>query len=89
MRIFAELQEKIKYSTNSYTVFEIEMIKICTPQMEKDYSSLYERIFKLEQIVESLLKKSPENFNMDINYDEFITITRKPCQKRQLEVYYI
>lgn len=54
MRILAELSETMKYNNNRI-VFEVSMIKMCKPQMEKDYSSLYQRISQLESTIEKIL----------------------------------
>jgi DNA polymerase-3 subunit gamma/tau len=45
MRNFAELEREVKDST---TLMEIGMIRICKPQMESDYSSVIERLNRLE-----------------------------------------
>lgn len=68
MRILAELSEQMKYS-NNYITFEINMIKLCKPQMETDYSSLVQRIQILEDTIEQLTNgehvafKAPERYN--------------------------
>lgn len=92
IRILGELPEKLKYN-NTYTTFEIEMIKLCTPQMEKDYSSLYQRIDQLEKLVDKLVD------NVDIskiqketqlyNEDEFVTVHVNIPQKVSTEILYI
>lgn len=92
MHVLAELSEKMKYNNNRM-IFEIEMIKMCTPQMETDYSSLYHRIQQLEDIVERLINNTN---NSDVfsetrlyNEDEFVTVYMgAPC-KVSTEIYYI
>lgn len=79
MKILAELSEKMKYNNNRM-IFEVEIIKMCTPQMETDYTALYHRIQQLENTVEQLLNNQfnhlSQNDKIKCNYDknEFITI---------------
>lgn len=53
MKILAELSEKMKMN-NNYAIFEIGMIKLCCPQMERDYNSLVQRIQILEDTVATI-----------------------------------
>jgi len=69
------------------------MIKMCTPQMETDYSSLHHRIQQLESIVDKLVH-NVDNFGgqcetRPCNEDEFITIHVDIPQKVSTEIYYI
>jgi DNA polymerase-3 subunit gamma/tau len=91
MRIFCELQEKLKYSSNAYTIFEIELIKICKPQMEQDYGSLYERIHQLEVIVEKLSSGTMVHIDSStkINPEEFVKHVVTSCRRPKTCVYYI
>lgn len=52
IRIFSELSNQIKYSSQKRVLLEIALIKLCRPQMERDYSSLVERIEQLEKKIE-------------------------------------
>ena len=93
MKILAELSEKMRYNNNR-TIFEVEMIKMCTPQMEKDYSALYHRIRQLENIVDTLVHNvyNPNNLSNNTrlyNEDEFITIHVEVPQKVSTEIYYV
>ena len=55
MRILGELDGTLRQSTsNTRTIFEISMIKLCKPQMESDITSLSLRIQELEKEMESL-----------------------------------
>ena len=93
MKILAELSEKMRYNNNR-TVFEIEMIKMCTPQMETDYSALHHRIKQLEEIVDNLVHNvhNPSALQCDTrpcNEDEFVTIRVGIPQKVSTEIYYV
>ena len=48
IRIFSELANQIKYATQKRILIEIAIIKLCKPQMEKDYESVVDRIASIE-----------------------------------------
>lgn len=56
MSILAELSEKLKFNSNGLILFEIEIIKMCKPQMESNIESLHQRIVQLESLIEKLLE---------------------------------
>lgn len=88
MQVLAELSEKMKYNNNR-AVFEIEMIRLCKPQMNTDYSALYHRIQQLENIVEQLLAGNqilPQKLSIDES--EFMTFIVKPQNKIYTQMYY-
>ena len=88
MEILAELSEKLKYNNNRM-VFEIEMIRLCKPQMETDYSALYHRIKQLENIVEQLVQGQNVVFQKsNIDDSSFVTLIIKPQKKIYTEICY-
>lgn len=52
VRIVSELSNDVKYAVQKRVVVEVGFIKLCTPQMEQDTSSLLERIRRLEKMIE-------------------------------------
>ncbi|MCI8327811.1 MAG: DNA polymerase III subunit gamma/tau [Lachnospiraceae bacterium] len=52
IRIFSELSNRIKYSSQKRVLIEIALIKLCRPQMEKDESSILDRIHQIEKQLE-------------------------------------
>lgn len=48
IRIFSELGNQIKYASQKRILIEIAIIKLCKPQMEKDYESVMDRIASIE-----------------------------------------
>ena len=48
IRIFSELTNQIRYATQKRILIEIAIIKLCKPQMEKDYESVLDRIASIE-----------------------------------------
>lgn len=53
IRIFSELSNQIKYATQKRILIEIAIIKLCKPQMEKDYESVLDRIASIEAKIAS------------------------------------
>ena len=56
IRILSELLERIRYATSKRVLVEVEMMKMCRPQMEADTNSLADRVRQLEQQLEHLLQ---------------------------------
>ncbi len=52
IRIFSELSNQLRYAVQKRALIEIALIKLCRPEMEKDYSSLVQRITQLEEKME-------------------------------------
>lgn len=48
IRIFSELSNQIKYASQKRILIEIAIIKLCKPQMEKDYESVLDRLASIE-----------------------------------------
>ncbi|MDE7231551.1 MAG: DNA polymerase III subunit gamma/tau, partial [Lachnospiraceae bacterium] len=53
IRIFSELSGQIKYATQKRISVEIALIKLCKPDMERDYGSVVERVRVIEEQLES------------------------------------
>ena len=49
IRIFSELSNQVKYSSQKRILIEIALIKLCRPQMERDEASVLERISRIEK----------------------------------------
>jgi DNA polymerase-3 subunit gamma/tau len=52
IRVFSELSNQIRYAARKRVPLEIALIKLCKPQMERDYESLINRIKILEDKLE-------------------------------------
>ncbi len=48
IRIFSELANQVKYASQKRILIEIAIIKLCKPEMEKDYESVLDRLASLE-----------------------------------------
>ena len=53
IRIFSELGSQVKYAAQKRILIEIAIIKLCRPQMERDYASLADRLDSIERKIES------------------------------------
>lgn len=53
IRIFSELSNQIKYEASKRIALEVALIKLCRPEMERDETSLLDRIRRLEQLVQN------------------------------------
>ena len=49
IRIFSELSNQIRYAVQKRILIEIAVIKLCKPEMEKDYGSLIDRVDSLKK----------------------------------------
>ncbi|MCH5252928.1 MAG: DNA polymerase III subunit gamma/tau [Lachnospiraceae bacterium] len=54
IRILSDLANEMKYGNNKRVLLEVALIKLCRPQMEKDYESLLNRVHNLEAVQEEL-----------------------------------
>ena len=53
IRIFSELSGQIRYAAQKRILIEIALIKLCRPDMEKDYESVVERVRAIEEKIEN------------------------------------
>ena len=52
IRIFSDLSSQVRYAAQKRILVEIALVKLCKPEMERDYESLAERVAQLEQKLE-------------------------------------
>lgn len=52
IRIFSELSNQVRYSSQKRILIEVAMIKLCRPEMEEDLDSVRIRISRLEKKIE-------------------------------------
>ncbi len=60
IRIFSELGSQIRYAVQKRILIEIALIKLCRPGMERDYSSLIDRIDSIEKKMENGVFTAPQ-----------------------------
>ncbi len=56
IRVLSALAGEMKYGSNKRVMLEVAMIRLCRPQMERDYDSLVNRLHILEQKNEELME---------------------------------
>lgn len=52
IRVLSELSGQLRYASQKRVLLEIALIKLCKPEMQKDYESLVDRIRQLEMKLE-------------------------------------
>ncbi len=61
IRIFSDLSSQVRYAVQKRILVEIALIKLCKPEMERDYDSLAERVAQIEQKLEKgIFMQQPE-----------------------------
>ncbi|MCD7708906.1 MAG: DNA polymerase III subunit gamma/tau, partial [Clostridiales bacterium] len=60
IQTLSELSGQLRSATQKRVLLEIAVIKLCRPQMEKDYSSLVDRMDSIEKRMESGVVVSPQ-----------------------------
>lgn len=86
IRIFSELSSQIKYAAQKRILIEIAIIKLCKPEMEKDYTSLVDRIDSLEKKLEKGVVVAPGSARQGIDGAEMGAggAQAAPVQKKEL-----
>ena len=83
IRIFSELGSQIKYAAQKRILIEIAVIKLCKPEMEKDYTSLVDRIDSLEKKIENGVVMAPGSARQGVDGGTG-TAEGAPVQKKEL-----
>ncbi len=52
IRIFSDLSDQMRYSTQKRILVEIALVKLCRPQMEMDHDSMVDRMAAMEAMLE-------------------------------------
>lgn len=56
IRILSDLLNELRYATSKRILVEVELMKMCRPQMETDQNSLLERVRQMEEKLAELMK---------------------------------
>ena len=59
IRIFSELSNQVKYATQKRVLVEIALVKLCKPQMERNYDSILDRLNQIEKQLQSGIQIAP------------------------------
>lgn len=84
IRIFSDLSNQIKYSSQKRVLLEIALIKLCRPQMEQDYTSLVGRLEQLEKKVEQGIAVVPSEMTARISKPEEAAPEKKVVLQKAL-----
>ena len=68
IRIFSELTHQLRYATQKRIFIEIAIIKLCRPQMEKDYASVIDRLASLEAKIANGIPMMPVNASTSMDF---------------------
>lgn len=85
IRIFSELSNQIRHATQKRILIEIAIIKLCKPQMEKDYESVIDRIASIEaRIANGIPVASSVNTGIMVPDTGSDTDSQNPISKTEL-----
>mgnify|MGYP000777941545 CR=1 FL=1 len=59
IRIFSELTNQLRYSTQKRVLIELAVVKLCKPQMENNFESILNRLAILEDMMERGVAAAP------------------------------
>lgn len=67
IRVLSEVENQMRYASQKRVLFEVALIKLCKPEMEKDYDSVVNRIHNLEKKLANgvVVQKTAENTETD------------------------
>lgn len=64
IRVMSALSDRLRFATQKRVLTEVAIIKLCKPEMEKDYDSLVDRVGKIEtEIATGLVPAAPAGAN--------------------------
>ncbi len=53
IRVLSEVENQMKYSDQKRVLFELALIRLCKPEMERDYESIVSRLHNLEEKIKN------------------------------------
>ena len=86
IRIFSELSGQIKYASQKRILVEIALIKLCRPDMEKDFGSVVERVRVIEEKLENGVAVMPAGVAGTAGEDAAATRPGAPALKERLSL---
>lgn len=78
IRIFSELSGQIKYASQKRVLIEMTLIKLCKPSMEKDYTSILERIRDIEDQLAHGMVAVADSSNNGSAVTQTVTLAERP-----------
>ncbi len=86
IRIFSELSGQIKYASQKRILVEIALIKLCRPDMEKDFGSVVERVRVIEEKLENGVAVMPAGVAGTAGEDAAAARPGAPALKERLSL---
>lgn len=86
IRIFSELSGQIKYASQKRILVEIALIKLCRPDMEKDFGSVVERVRVIEEKLENGMTVMPAGVAGTAGEDDAAVRPGAPALKERLSL---
>lgn len=81
IRVLSELSSRLRYAMQKRILVEVAVIKLCKPQMEKDYESVLDRIRNLENTIEKgVFPSAVAPAEADNDSAEVMSVKRKPAK---------
>ncbi len=85
VRIFSELSNQIRQSSQKRVLIEIALIKLCRPQMEQDYEAIVDRLDVVEHKIEEgvpvmVQQASAGTVNPGLSGQEHLPCRKKICR---------
>lgn len=70
IRVLSEVENQMKYSDQKRVLFEVALIRLSRPEMEKDYESIVNRIHNIEEKLENGLEATQTVQNLQPTSDK-------------------
>ncbi len=81
IRLLSEVANDLKYENNKRVMLEVALVRLCRPQMEKDYDALVNRMHNLEEDSASL-QEALESGNFSVSATQTTGEVAPPVQKK-------
>lgn len=85
IRIFSELANQIKYASQKRVMVEIALIKLCKPQMERNYDSVLNRLQLIEDRLEQGIVTVAASDSQPTGMKDSPKVVANTPEKRELE----
>ncbi len=79
IRILSDLLNELRYATSKRILVEVELMKMCRPQMETDQNSLLERVRQMEEKMNELIKNGVRM------QQEPVSVSAKPSSQKNTQ----
>lgn len=82
IRVLSEVENQMRYASQKRVLFEVALIKLCKPQMEKDYDSVVNRLHNVEkQLAAGIVVQQAGEHTGTIRQESAPEIAKKTIQE--------